>query len=66
MILGQEQGSIFSTGGVSPNNIPALKNSKQHNEYSINGTPPIAGKPAPSQLDLNGGHGVEYISLPHL
>jgi len=66
MILGQEMGSTLSTQGVTPNNLVALQTSKQHDEYSINGQPPIVGKPTPSQLDLNGGHGVEYISLPHL
>lgn len=66
MILGQELGSNLSTKGVTQNNIPALTNSKQHNEYSINGNPSLLNKPKPSELDLNGGHQTPYISLPHL
>lgn len=66
MILGQELGSNLSIKGVTPNNLVALQTSKQHDEYSINGQPPVVGKPAPSQLDLNGNRPTEYISLPHL
>ena len=34
--------------------IGIKKLSKLHNEYSINGTPNIPGKPSPSDLDLGG------------
>ena len=37
-ILGQEQKSKLSKGGLTENNLSKLKTSKQHNEYSINGT----------------------------
>ncbi len=50
-ILGQEKGSRLSRGGVTENNISKLALSKQHNEYSINGTPNVVGKPKPSTLD---------------
>ena len=65
-ILGQEQASRLSTHGVTPNNITSLKNSKQHNEYSINGTPSLVNKPLPSKLDLDGKKPSEYIKIPHL
>lgn len=32
----------------------ALRQSRLHNEYSINGRPPQKSKPLPSTLDLNG------------
>jgi len=50
-ILGQEKKSHFSKGGVTENNLSKLRGSKQHNEYSINGTPNIPDKPSPSLLD---------------
>ncbi len=53
-ILGQEQNSNLSKGGLTENNLQSLVDSQQHNEYSINGNPSIADKPLPSQLDLNG------------
>ena len=39
-------------GGTPP--IPNFAGSKLHDTYSINDIPYIAGKPSPSQLDLNG------------
>jgi len=50
-IIDQVVKSHLSTGGVSQNNVTALQTSKQHNEYSLNGTPGIVGKPTPSRLD---------------
>lgn len=34
--------------------IPNFKDSKVHDEYSINGNPNVKGKPSPSTLDLEG------------
>ena len=56
-------GSLYGAGfgGTSANLqserdviIGNLKQSKLHDEYSINGTPNILGKPSPSILDLGG------------
>jgi len=66
MILGQELGSNLSTKGVTQNNIPALTNSKQHNEYSINGNPSLLNKPKPSKLDMDGTNPTPYINIPHI
>lgn len=64
-ILGQEQNSQLSTGGITSNNLESLFNSQQHNKYSINGSPYISDKPLPSNLDLNGTTPDEYIqNLP--
>lgn len=60
-ILGQEQKSKLSKGGITENNLTKLSTSKQHNEYSINGTPSLADKPFPSKLDLNGQKPNSYI-----
>lgn len=39
--------------GVTPTGyIPTAKNSKLHNNYSINGNPTLNNKPSPSTLDL--------------
>lgn len=50
------QGSPLSraNGGNIPTPIGATDQSKLQYTYSINGTPHIANKPQPSQLDLNG------------
>ena len=50
----QTGGSPLSVlnGGTPP--IPDFAGSKLHDTYSINDVPQIPGKPAPSQLDLNG------------
>lgn len=53
-IKGQEQNSTLGNGGITQNNLTSLQTSKQHNEYSINGTPTLPNLPIPSQLDLNG------------
>ncbi len=47
-------GSTLSNlnGGTAA--VPNFALSKLHYEYSINDTPNIPGKPAPSQLDLDG------------
>lgn len=47
-------GSTLSNLNGGTATVPNFKLSKVHNEYSINGTPPVPGKPSPSQLDLNG------------
>jgi hypothetical protein len=63
-ILGQEQTSVLSTGGITQNNINTLMNSSLHNKYSLNGNPNILNKPQPSQLDLNGITPVGYLANP--
>jgi len=63
-ILGQEQNSVLSTGGVNQDNLTAIRTSRLHNEYSINGTPSIADQPAPSQLDLQGITPQGYLDNP--
>jgi len=50
----ESNGSNLSRlNGVTPT-IPNFKDSKLHNEYSINGEPKVPNKPTPSNLDLNG------------
>jgi len=39
--------------------IPDFADSKLHDTYSMDGIPEILGKPAPSQLDLDGGYPTE-------
>lgn len=34
--------------------VSATAQSKLHDQYSLNGTPGVKGKPSPSILDLNG------------
>lgn len=53
-ILGTEVTSTLSKGGQTQNNFDALRDSKLHNEYSINGIPNVKGQPNPSALDLDG------------
>lgn len=50
----QQQGSDLSglNGGTPA--IPNFADSKVHDTYSINGNPSRTGKPAPSNLDLDG------------
>jgi len=48
------QGSTLSNLNGGAATIPNFQLSKLHYEYSINNTPNIPGKPAPSQLDLDG------------
>jgi hypothetical protein len=47
-------GSPLSNLNGGTATIPNFKLSKVHNEYSINGSPTLPGKPAPSKLDLDG------------
>jgi len=47
-------GSTLSNLNGGNATIPNFKGSKLHYEYSINNTPNIPDKPAPSQLDLDG------------
>ena len=44
-------------GGTPP--IPDFADSKLHDTYSMDGIPFVDGKPAPSQLDLDGGYPTE-------
>ena len=43
--------SDLSTGGVTQDNLDALRDSKLHDTYSTNGNPNIPGKPDPSILE---------------
>jgi hypothetical protein len=47
-------GSTLSNLNGSTPTIPNFAGSKLHDTYSINNIPVIPGKPAPSQLDLDG------------
>ena len=47
-------GSTLSNLNGGTATIPDFAGSKLHDTYSINDVPVIPGKPAPSQLDLNG------------
>lgn len=51
-----KQGSTLSKyDGTNPPKAEAgLRDSKLHNEYSVNGTPHLESKPAPSELDWDG------------
>lgn len=48
------QGSVLSNLNGGQAVVPNFKDSKLHNEYSINGKPNVPKKPSPSELDLNG------------
>ena len=50
----QTGGSPLSVLNGQTPPIPNFAGSKLHDTYSINDIPQIPGKPAPSQLDLNG------------
>ena len=50
----QNQGSVLSNLNGGTATVPNFKGSKLHDTYSINDIPVVPGKPAPSQLDLNG------------
>jgi hypothetical protein len=41
-------------GAAPPKAEAGLRTSVLHNEYSVNGTPGLAAKPAPSTLDWDG------------
>ena len=47
-------GSTLSNLNGGAATVPIFKNSRLHNEYSINNSPNIPGKPDPSELDLGG------------
>jgi len=51
----QSGGSVLSNLNGGSASVPNFKLSELHNTYSINGTPDLASKPSPSQLDLDGG-----------
>jgi hypothetical protein len=57
-------GSDFTAyDGNQPDQMAFLdQNSPVHNVYSINGTPPIIGYPAPSSLDLDGQTPDQYLN----
>lgn len=59
------QGSnLTNLDGATPS-VPNFGNSKLHKEYSINGIPNQVGKPAPSELDLDGQTPPKYMdNLP--
>lgn len=48
------QGSVYTGLNGSTPVIEDKKQSKIHDEYSINGTPNVPNRPSPSILDLNG------------
>jgi len=45
--------NLSSLNGTTPS-IPNFAGSKLYDTYSINNVPVVPGKPAPSELDLNG------------
>lgn len=59
------QGSnLTHLDGATPS-VPNFAGSKLHKEYSINGVPNQNGKPAPSELDLDGQTPPKYMdNLP--
>ncbi len=49
------QNTSTLAGPKSPKTpVGATAQSKLHDQYSLNGTPGVKGKPSPSILDLNG------------
>jgi hypothetical protein len=50
----QNFGSLLTKYNGTRPSISNFKDSKTHNTYSINGTPTLANKPSPSDLDLDG------------
>ena len=63
-ILGTETNSTLSKKGETQNNLDTLRDSKLHDEYSINGIPNVKGKPDPSLLDLDGITPEKYLDNP--
>jgi hypothetical protein len=58
-------GSVLSNGNGSTPSTPDFANSRLHRNYSITGTPNVPGKPAESQLDLDGETPSKYMdNLP--
>ena len=63
-ILGTEQNSTLSTGGVTTPTLAQQQESKLHNVSSLTGTGLDAAK-VPSQLDLDGITPAKYVdNLP--
>lgn len=61
----QTKGSNYSKLNGKDTSIPNFKESKLHDEYSINGKPKFIGKPEPSELDLDGKLPSKYLeNLP--
>ena len=58
----QSIGSVLSRGNGSTPSTPDFATSKLHRNYSITGTPNIQGKPAESELDLDGETPSKYLS----
>ena len=53
--LANQGSNLTKHNGSTPADMPgASKQSKLHDEYSLNGNPFQQKKPAPSDLDLNG------------
>lgn len=53
--LAQNGSNLTQWNGSTPSTMPgSSKQSRLHDEYSINGNPNMGGKPNPSTLDLNG------------
>lgn len=50
----ENNGSVYSKLNGTDPVIEDKKQSKLHNEYSINGQPEVKGVPSPSGYDLNG------------
>lgn len=63
-----DQGSnLTKFDGTTPETMPgSLKNSKLHDEYSINGNPRLTEKPSPSELDWNGKTPTIIGKFPYL
>ena len=61
----QTDGSVYSKLNGADASKLNFKESKLHDEYSINGDPNINGKPQPSVLDLDGKSPEKYLdNLP--
>ena len=61
----QSQGSTLSQYNGTTPSTPDFAGSKLHKNYSINGDPNVAGKPNPSNLDLDGITPAKYVdNLP--
>lgn len=61
--LTTEGSTLSEFDGTTPTNtINNTPESPLHNQYSINGTPPLTGLPTPSALDLNGVTPPQYLN----
>jgi len=64
-LLSKLPSSNLGLKGASPAKFgDTAKLSTLHNEYSINNTPSLVGKPAPSTLDLDGKTPPKYLDNP--